>query len=89
MNASEPSLAFGLTKLQILAPKRLKSMDRRQIAPAPHPDAGAHATAARAARESYGKLVAFLAAKNHDVPGAEDALADAFAGRPRWRNRPE
>jgi hypothetical protein len=39
--------------------------------------------------ESYGKLVAFLAAKNRDVPGPEDALADAFAGRPRWRNRPE
>jgi RNA polymerase sigma-70 factor (ECF subfamily) len=64
-------------------------MDRRQIARAPDPDAGAHAAAARAARESYGKLVAFLAAKNRDVPGAEDALADAFAGRPRWRNRPE
>jgi hypothetical protein len=63
-------------------------MDRRQIAPAPDPDAGAHAAAARAARESYGKP-AFLVAKNRDVPGAEDALADAFAGRPRWRNRPE
>src|SRR5271163_3510563 len=62
-----------------MPPKRLKSMDRQQIAPAPHPDAGAHAAAARAARESYGKLVAFLAAKNRDVPGAEDALADAFA----------
>ena len=79
MKASEPSLAVGLTKLQILAPKRLKSMDRRQIARAPDRDAGAHAAAARAARESYGKLVAFLAAKNRDVPGAEDALADAFA----------
>ncbi len=79
MDASESSLAVGLTKLQILAPKRLKSMDRWQIARAPDPDAGAHAAAARAARESYGKLVAFLAAKNRDVPGAEDALADAFA----------
>ena len=39
----------------------------------------ARATAARAARESYGKLVAFLAARSGDVPAAEDALADAFA----------
>ena len=31
------------------------------------------------ARESYGKLVAYLAAASRDVPGAEDALADAFA----------
>ncbi len=40
---------------------------------------GARAVAARAARESYGKLVAFLAARSGDVPAAEDALADAFA----------
>ena len=39
----------------------------------------ARAAAARAARESYGKLVAYLAAPRRDVPGAEDALADAFA----------
>lgn len=39
----------------------------------------ARAIAARAARESYGKLVAFLAARSGDVPAAEDALADAFA----------
>jgi RNA polymerase sigma-70 factor (ECF subfamily) len=32
-----------------------------------------------AARRSYGKLVAFLAARTRDVAGAEDALADAFA----------
>ncbi|WP_413991760.1 RNA polymerase sigma factor [Labrys okinawensis] len=31
------------------------------------------------ARRSYGKLVAFLAARSGDVAGAEDALADAFA----------
>jgi RNA polymerase sigma-70 factor, ECF subfamily len=31
------------------------------------------------ARRSYGKLVAFLAARTRDVAGAEDALADAFA----------
>ena len=32
-----------------------------------------------AARTSYGKLVAFLAAQTRDVAAAEDALADAFA----------
>ncbi len=32
-----------------------------------------------AARESYGKLIAFLAARTGDVAGAEDALAEAFA----------
>ena len=31
------------------------------------------------ARRSYGKLVAFLAARTGDVAAAEDALADAFA----------
>ncbi len=31
-----------------------------------------------AARRSYGKLVAYLSARTHDVAGAEDALADAF-----------
>jgi RNA polymerase sigma-70 factor, ECF subfamily len=42
-------------------------------------DDNARAVAARVARESYGKLVAYLAAASRDVPGAEDALADAFA----------
>ena len=42
-------------------------------------DGDARAAAARVARESYGKLVAYLAASSRDVPGAEDALADAFA----------
>ena len=42
-------------------------------------EADARAAAARVARESYGKLVAYLAASSRDVPGAEDALADAFA----------
>jgi len=32
-----------------------------------------------AARHSYGRLVAFLAARSGDVAGAEDALSDAFA----------
>jgi RNA polymerase sigma-70 factor (ECF subfamily) len=39
----------------------------------------AEAIAERVARLSYGKLVAFLAARNRDVASAEDALAEAFA----------
>src|SRR6202030_2641526 len=31
-----------------------------------------------AARDSYGRLVAFLAARSRDVAAAEDALGDAF-----------
>lgn len=37
------------------------------------------AAAEKAARESYGKLVAYLAARSRDVAGAEDALSEAFA----------
>lgn len=39
----------------------------------------ARAAAETAARQSYGKLVAFLASRSRDVASAEDALADAFA----------
>jgi RNA polymerase sigma-70 factor (ECF subfamily) len=39
----------------------------------------ANRAAERVARESYGRLVAFLAARTRDVAGAEDALAEAFA----------
>lgn len=39
----------------------------------------AHRAAERVARESYGRLVALLAARTRDVAGAEDALGDAFA----------
>jgi RNA polymerase sigma-70 factor (ECF subfamily) len=42
-------------------------------------DATARAAAEAVARQSYGKLVALLAARTRDVAGAEDALADAFA----------
>ena len=41
-------------------------------------DHEAGAVAARAARESYGRLVALLAASTRDMALAEDALADAF-----------
>jgi RNA polymerase sigma-70 factor (ECF subfamily) len=39
----------------------------------------AQLTADAVARRSYGKLVAFLAARTRDVASAEDALSDAFA----------
>ena len=39
----------------------------------------AQLTADAVARRSYGKLVAFLAARTHDVAAAEDALSEAFA----------
>src|SRR6187402_2275113 len=35
--------------------------------------------AAAVARDSYGRLLAYLAARSHDIAGAEDALGDAFA----------
>src|ERR1700722_3997710 len=42
-------------------------------------DADAHGTADAVARRSYGKLIAFLAARTRDVSAAEDALSEAFA----------
>ena len=43
----------------------------------------ARETAEAVARRSYGKLVAFLAARTRDVAAAEDALSERL--RPRWR----
>ena len=45
----------------------------------PETDQPARQAAEAVARRSYGKLVAFLAARTRDVAGAEDALSDAFA----------
>src|SRR6202158_5722379 len=42
-------------------------------------DAQSRITADAVARRSYGKLVAFLAARTRDVAAAEDALSEAFA----------
>ncbi len=39
----------------------------------------ARSTADAVARRSYGKLIAFLAARTRDVAGAEDALSESFA----------
>jgi RNA polymerase sigma-70 factor (ECF subfamily) len=50
--------------------------------------ADSRAAAERAARESYGRLVAVLAASTHDLALAEDALADAFESALRtWPSR--
>src|SRR5579862_8088438 len=45
----------------------------------PESDEQAYQTAEAVARGSYGKLVAFLAARTRDVAAAEDALSEAFA----------
>src|SRR5512147_2966853 len=45
----------------------------------PDRDAQARNTADAVARRSYGKLVAYLAARTRDVAAAEDALSEAFA----------
>src|SRR6186997_366321 len=39
----------------------------------------AHDPIAEVVRDSYGRLVAYLASRAGDVAGAEDALSDAFA----------
>src|SRR5262245_25262659 len=44
-----------------------------------HSEGDAQTTAEAVARRSYGKLVAFLAARTRDVAAAEDALSEAFA----------
>ncbi len=44
-----------------------------------------HAAIEAVVRESYGRLVAYLAARSGDVAGAEDALSDAFGtALQRW-----
>lgn len=42
-------------------------------------EGAADRAAERVARESYGRLLAYLAARTRDVAGSEDALAEAFA----------
>ena len=37
-----------------------------------------HRTVERVARESYGRLVAYLSVHTHDLAGAEDALSEAL-----------
>jgi len=48
-------------------------------------EAATHAVIEAVARNSYGRLVAYLAARSGDLAGAEDALSDAFgAALQRW-----
>jgi RNA polymerase sigma-70 factor, ECF subfamily len=48
----------------------------------------ARRAAERSARQSYGKLVAYLASRSRDVPAAEDALCEALATALRiWPER--
>lgn len=48
-------------------------------------ESAAQATIEEVARNSYGRLVAYLAARSGDVAGAEDALSDAFSiALQRW-----
>jgi RNA polymerase sigma-70 factor (ECF subfamily) len=44
----------------------------------PAPTADAHRTVERVARESYGRLIAYLSARTGDVASAEDALSEAL-----------
>ena len=55
------------------------SHSERERPNSPEDDGQAHSTADTVARRSYGKLVAFLAARTRDVAAAEDALSEAFA----------
>jgi predicted RNA polymerase sigma factor len=48
-------------------------------------ESAAHTAIEAVARNSYGRLIAYLAARSGDVAGAEDALGDAFvAALQRW-----
>jgi RNA polymerase sigma factor (sigma-70 family) len=54
-------------------------------APATHESNDAGRAIETVARDSYGRLIAYLAARSGDVAGAEDALGDAFvAALKRW-----
>lgn len=55
------------------------------FAPATHERNDAASAIETVARDSYGRLIAYLAARSGDVVGAEDALSDAFvAALKRW-----
>jgi RNA polymerase sigma factor (sigma-70 family) len=57
----------------------------RAAAPATHERSDAGRAIETVARESYGRLIAYLASRSSDVAGAEDALGDAFVtALKRW-----
>ena len=48
-------------------------------------ESATHAAVEAIARNSYGRLIAYLAARSGDVAGAQDALSDAFvAALEKW-----
>ncbi len=48
-------------------------------------ESATHAAIEAIARNSYGRLIAYIAARSGDVAGAEDALEDAIAAAlERW-----
>ena len=48
-------------------------------------ESATHAAIEAIARDSYGRLIAYIAARSGDVGGAEDALGDAIAAAlERW-----
>src|SRR4051812_33626882 len=48
-------------------------------------ESATHAAIEGVVRNSYGRLVAYLAARSGNIAGAEDALSDAFAAAlKRW-----
>jgi predicted RNA polymerase sigma factor len=48
-------------------------------------ESATHAAIEAIARNSYGRLIAYIAARSGDVVGAEDALGDAIAvALERW-----
>jgi RNA polymerase sigma-70 factor (ECF subfamily) len=70
---------------------RTLRLDRRRRGAPDHQGTGrvttsaAHHAADRAARQSYGRLVAILSARTRDIAASQDALADAFArALERW-----
>src|ERR1700676_3884143 len=63
----------------MIGPSSRAMQSSRQIEAAMPREDDARATAEAVARRSYGKLVAFLAARTGDVAAAEDALSEAFA----------
>src|SRR6202050_969511 len=88
LDAGTGAAALRPPLISPVRPKMTQPKTKLRASPRPLPqgsfptarrDVDARAVAARVARESYGKLVAYLAAASRDVPGAEDALADAFA----------
>jgi predicted RNA polymerase sigma factor len=71
----------GISPRETVEESNCMNPEGKSGATEPRPSGGEAAarTAEMVARRSYGKLVAFLAARTRDVASAEDALADAFA----------